>query len=90
MKYKPFFLTMLAMVFLSSVTALVAPFLLQAWSRDTQRAPLTFQRILLLVSVIFASKVLSVGLTVYRERFAKEFNKKNFLSMLNDAFLYVV
>ena len=86
MKYKPFFLTMLAMVFLSSVTALVAPFLLQAWSRDTQRAPLTFQRILLLVSVIFASKVLSVGLTVYRERFAKEFNKKNFLSMLNDAF----
>lgn len=80
MKYKKFFITMLIVVLLASLASLAAPFFLQSW--ENRNVPLAIQRIGFIIAVIVISKLLAILLTVYRERFAKEYNKKNFQLLL--------
>lgn len=83
MKYRRFFAAMLMMVLLSSVTALLPSLCLLVWAQmgDT----LSWGRILLLLSLIAGAKGLTIALTVFRERYAKQFNERNFRAMLLDA-----
>lgn len=68
------------MVVLSGLTALIAPILLQVW--ETQNSELGLKQIIIIVVIIVFANLLNIAFTVYRERFAKEFNKKNFLTMM--------
>lgn len=79
MKYKKFFATMLLVAIIGSLAALIPPLFLQLWGRE--RAGLSPQRILLILGIILLSHALSVLFTLYRERFAKEYNKQNMRSM---------
>lgn len=84
MRYRKFFITILIVVLLSSLASLSAPFFLQCW--ENNNVPLTIHRIGFIVAIIVVSKLLSILLTVYRERSAKEYNKKNFGSILDRFF----
>ncbi len=84
MKYRKFFVVMLIMVLLSGLAALTAPILLQIW--ESNNVSLSYQNIFIIILIVIASKSLNVFLTIFREKFAKEFNKKNFLRMMSDMF----
>lgn len=75
---------MFTMIVLSGATSLIAPVLLQIWKQGNRM--LSIDRILFVVFIIIASRLLNMILIVYRERFAKEFNKQNFVSMMKDYF----
>ncbi len=83
MKYKRFFMVMLVMILLASFSALFPSLLLLLWER--QDVTLTWRRVLLLVLVLIGSKVLSILLTVFREKFAQNYNEHNFRSMLHES-----
>ncbi len=84
MKYRKFFVIMLVMVLLSGLAALAAPLLLQVW--ESQNVLLSYQNIAIIALIVIISKTLSVLLTIFREKFAKDYNKKNFLSYMNGMF----
>lgn len=80
MKYKKFFTVMLTMVLLASISALIPSLFLIAWEQQSQI--LSWERILFLISIIAASKIMTIGVTIFREHYAREFNERNFRSML--------
>lgn len=80
MKYKKFFGVMLVMVLLASISALIPTIFLVVWEK--YEVALTWQRIFFLISIIAASKLLAIALTIFRENYAKGFNERNFRSML--------
>ncbi len=84
MKYRKFFLTMIILIILSGITSLAVPLLLQGWRLESES--ITADKIILIIAMIFLSKAVSVVLTVFREFFAQEYNKKNFMDFLNDYF----
>lgn len=83
MGYRKFFGVMLAMVLLSSMAALAPSVFLRVW--EGQGKAITLRRIAVLLGVIAGSKALSIGLTVFRERYARNFNERNFRRMLDDT-----
>lgn len=83
MKYKRFFIAMLMMILLASISALLPSLFLLAWQQKNQI--LSWERIALLIVVISGAKMLTIGLTVFREHYAKSFNEQNFRSMLENA-----
>lgn len=84
MKYKRFFVVMLVMVLLASLSSLLPSFFLLVWER--QGVVLNWNRIIFLVSILVASKLLTIGLTIFREHYAKNYNERNFRSMLLNSF----
>ena len=84
MKYKRFFAMMLGISVLISLTSLITPFFLQIW--NSRQEVLTGEKVLLLIALILLSKGLHILFIVYRERFAKNYNKKNFSDYLCDFF----
>ena len=84
MKYKRFFAIMLGISVLISLTSLITPVFLQIW--NSRQEVLTGEKVLLLISLILLSKGLHLFFVVYRERFAKNYNKKNFSDYLCDFF----
>lgn len=82
MHYKKFFATMLVIAILGSVTSLITPIFLQLWGAE--QTGLSIQKMLLLVGIMLFSQALSVLFTVYRERFAKGYNKSNLSGMMQD------
>lgn len=79
-KYKKFFLVMLSMVLLGGAASLVSPFFLQVW--ESKGIELSITRILFLMLVLTLSKAMTIILAIYREKFAKEYNKRNFKEMM--------
>lgn len=58
---------------------------MNVWSGDD--IGFTKERIFILLIVLLSSLVLEVVFTIFREKFAKEFNIRNFKSMINKFFL---
>lgn len=83
MKYRRFQITAVAISLLGSLAALAPALLLQKWQTDG--APLSVRRILLLAAVIAVTKAMNICLILYRERFAKDYNKRNFSQLLESA-----
>ena len=83
MKYKRFFVIMLLMILLQSISVLLPALFLLAWQQQNQI--LSQKRIMLLVAIISGSTMLTIGLTFFREHYAKSFNERNFRSMLDNA-----
>lgn len=77
-------MVMLLMILLSGLTALAAPLLLQVWNHSG--AELTIGRIGIIIAVILCSKCLRIILTTFRESFAEDFNKRNFMEMMDHFF----
>lgn len=84
MSRQKFFSVMFALVFFASLSSLLAPFFIQIW--QAKGVGLTGEKIGFIILLIVASKVLSIVLTLFRERFAKDFNKANFLRYVRNAF----
>lgn len=80
MKYKKFFCIMLLMVLVASISSLTPSVFLLVW--EQQGVLLSWRRIVFLISAIAGSKCLTICMTVFRERYAKNFNERNFCSML--------
>lgn len=83
MKYKRFFAAMLLMILLAGISALLPSLFLLVWQEQAE--PLSWQRILVLISAVGGAKAVEIGLTVFRERYARGFNERNFRSMLEDS-----
>ncbi len=79
MRYKKFFVAMLLVAILTSAASLIPPLFLQLWGRE--QAGLSPQRILMILGIMLLSHALGVLFVVYRERFAKEYNKQNLRGM---------
>lgn len=80
--YRKFFYSMLIIVILSSLISLISPICLQLWTK--KGISLDSRHILMIVAILFLSNILNVLLIVYRERFAKHYNKQNFIAMITD------
>ncbi len=76
---------MFILVLLGGFASLLSPILLNVWSGDD--VGFTKGRILILLVVLLSSLILEVIFTIFREKFAKEFNIGNFKSMINKFFL---
>lgn len=81
MKYRRFLIVTVAVSILSGLIALAPPLLMQCWQNDG----VTAQRIFLLVCVIAGGKAVSIGLICWRERFARNYNRRNFARLLRSA-----
>lgn len=82
MQYTMFFIVMLVMVLLSGLASLAAPLLLQVWTRS--EGTLDLSKVIVILGLVAAAKIISILLCVFREKFAKDFNKKNFHRMMKD------
>lgn len=80
MKYNKFFVIMLFMVLLGGITTLVCPVLISIWSGD--KIGFDFNRVLIIFVILLASYCLKMIFIIFREKFAKDFNIKNCISML--------
>lgn len=80
--YRRFFWTMLVIVLLSSFISLISPICLQLWTKMDNS--LDSAHIFMLVGILFLSNMLNILLIIYRERFAKHYNKQNFITMIAD------
>ena len=83
MRYRRFFVLMLLMILLQSISSLLPALFLLAWQRQNQI--LSWKQIMLLIAITSGSTMLTIGLTFFREHYAKSFNEQNFRSMLSDA-----
>lgn len=83
MKYKRFFVIMLLMILFQSISVLLPALFLLAWQQQNQI--LSWERIILLIAITSGSTMLTIGLTFFREHYAKSFNERNFRSMLGNA-----
>ena len=72
MKYKKFFIIMFILILCSSISALLAPIFIQLWKANG--TSLDTKKIVFIVLLILASKVLTILFTIFREKFAKEYN----------------
>lgn len=84
MKYKKFFIIMFILILCSSISALLAPIFIQLWKANG--TSLDTKKIVFIVLLILASKVLTILFTIFREKFAKEYNKGNFISYIKNIF----
>lgn len=84
MKYKKFFVIMFILILFSSISALLAPIFIQLWKANG--TPLDTKKIVFIVLLILASKLLTILFTIFREKFAKEYNKGNFISYIKNIF----
>lgn len=84
MKYKKFFVIMFILILFSSISALLAPIFIQLWKANG--TPLDTKKIVFIVMLILASKLLTILFTIFREKFAKEYNKGNFISYIKNIF----
>ncbi|NMR96590.1 hypothetical protein HKB01_04815, partial [Vibrio parahaemolyticus] len=82
--YKKFTILMVAIVLISSVFSLISPILINYWSNIGQE--ITNEEILILLGVMILATGTKIVLTYFREKFAKEFNKKNFKNYLNQYY----
>ncbi len=82
MGYRKFFIMMVLLVLMSSIAALVAPSLINIWIRDG--GGITINQIFILFIVLIIALIFQLGLTFYREKFAKDFNIRNAKNMLLD------
>lgn len=80
MKYNKFFIIMLFMVLLGGITTLICPVLISIWSGD--KIGFDYNRVLMIFVILLASYFLQMIFTVFREKFAKDFNIKNCNSIL--------
>ncbi len=80
--YRHFFYSMLTIVILSSLISLISPICLQLWTKKGISPD--SRHILMIIAILFLSNLLNVLLIVYRERFAKHYNKQNFLAVITD------
>ncbi|WP_066497899.1 ABC transporter ATP-binding protein [Abyssisolibacter fermentans] len=84
MRYRRFFLVMLLMVLVSSITTLTSPILINIWMKNS--CDFSLDKILVLFIVLILTLCIELGLTYFRERFAKNFNIKTAKDMLLDFF----
>lgn len=75
---------MLILVFLSAVTSLFSPILLNIWTSDSNG--LTSVRIIILLITLVFSTLLEVMLIFFREKFAENFNIENFKLFIKKYF----
>lgn len=75
--YRFFFMSMLGIILLSSMTTLVSPLLMNTWMEENQR--LDSIHILLLLAIMVVSLFLEIIMIAIREKFSKSFNRINFL-----------
>src|SRR5690625_1133345 len=78
--YSKFFISMLLVVMVAGLISLTSPILLNIWSRDA--IGFTKRRILILLLILLGSLSVEVLLTIFREKFAKDFNINNFKKMI--------
>lgn len=84
MIYKKFFVFMILLVIFSSISALLAPTLLNYWMANGESIG-SYQLIILLAALIIALFV-QIVLTLFREKFAENFNINNCKNMLSVFF----
>jgi subfamily B ATP-binding cassette protein MsbA len=82
--YRKFTILMVAIVLISSVFSLISPILINYWSNIGQE--ITNEEILILLGVMILATGTKIVLTYFREKFAKEFNKKNFKNYLSQYY----
>lgn len=80
--YKKFFYVMLVIVFLSSIVSLIVPICLQIWNSDN--ISFTKNRIVLIAAILVLTNILNLILIIYREKFAENYNQKNFSAIMDD------
>lgn len=78
MAYRQFFVSILLLMLFGAITALI----IQIVGQDNALTP---NMILLIIGLMLFSQLLSILLTVYRERFAKTFNTQNMRQMLREV-----
>lgn len=78
--YRSFMLATVFLVLLSGGSSLLAPILIQFWSRDQKG--LTAERVAFLCGVLAAAAVLEILSVYIREKFAKKFNSGNCRELL--------
>lgn len=81
MKYRSFFLIMVLLVLISSLSGLISPVLLQFWSLSG--TALSGSNIRLLVLIMLFVCLFQLSLSFFQQTFAKDFNKRNALHYLN-------
>ena len=81
MKYRSFFVLMLLAVLIGSISALVAPILILAWQNEEDI--FSVQRLVILLSVLLLTLTIEVVVVFFREKFAKNFNKRNCKHLLS-------
>ena len=69
MRYRRFFVLMLLMILLQSISSLLPALFLLAWQRQNQI--LSWKQIMLLIAITSGSTMLTIGLTFFREHYAK-------------------
>jgi len=84
MKYRQFFVIMICIVVISSLATLASPILIQIWSKDS--IGFTWQRIIVLFVVLLLAIIIEIIFIGIREKFARDFNIKNCIMMLNSMF----
>lgn len=75
---------MFILILLASLSSLLAPIFIQVW--QIQGVKLSIEKIVLIIFLIMLSKGLSILFTLFRERFAKDYNKQNFISFMRNTF----
>nr|WP_317379680.1 ABC transporter ATP-binding protein [uncultured Faecalimonas sp.] len=80
-QYWNFFVFMLFLSLLSAVITLLSPVLINIWSKTGVR--ISTQKLVNLFLLLVVSLVLEVFLTIFRERFAKQYNIANFNKYLH-------
>ncbi|MBS4981295.1 MAG: ABC transporter ATP-binding protein [Lachnospiraceae bacterium] len=80
-QYRNFFVFMLFLSLLSAVVTLLSPVLINIWSKTGVR--ISTQKLVNLFLLLVVSLVLEVLLTIFREKFAKQYNIANFNKYLH-------
>lgn len=84
MKYRQFLIVMICMVIINSFAYLAPPILIQIWNNDS--IGFTSERVIWLFVVLLLALIIEIIFTAIREKFAKGFNIKNCVMMLNSMF----
>ncbi|MEA5040460.1 MAG: ABC transporter ATP-binding protein [Clostridiaceae bacterium] len=75
MKYRKFFIIMILISLLGSITSLVSPILISIWGETS--TDLGYRKVLILVGIMLFVWLVQMLFVYIRERFAVHFNKKN-------------
>lgn len=84
MKIKKFFVVMFVLILLAGISSLLAPLFIQIWK--VKGIELSTEKILLILFLIVISKLIAILFTVFREKFAKDYNKSNFTRYIRNIF----
>lgn len=80
MKYKNFFLSMIIIILIVSITSMISPILIQLWAKDS--TGLTLNRIFIIFIILLLSMLIQLLFIYLREKFAKDFNIRNCAKLL--------